>query len=51
MITQIAKNSGARRPIVGDDVVISISASALCQRSTAQAPAAMAKSRPKMTFR
>jgi hypothetical protein len=51
MVTQIARNSGARRPMVGRFIAISISAPVPCQTSAAQAAAARASSRPKMTLR
>jgi Cu(I)/Ag(I) efflux system protein CusF len=37
MMTQIARNSGARRPMVGESIAISISVPAPCQTSSAQA--------------
>jgi hypothetical protein len=51
MTTQIARNSGARRPMVGESIVISICPAAPCQASTAHAAAASDSSTPKMTFR
>jgi len=51
MMTQVVKNSGARRSMVGESIAISISAPAPCQTSAAQAAAARASSRPKMMLR
>ena len=51
MTTQIARNSGARRPMVGEFIAMSMSPPAPCQTSAAQAAAARASSRPKMTLR
>ena len=50
MTTQDARNSGARRPMGGEAIVISMVASPCCQTSTAHAAAASAKSKTNMTL-
>jgi hypothetical protein len=49
--TQIARNSGARSPIVGDAIAMSIAGSEACQASSAQPAADRARSRPNMALR
>jgi hypothetical protein len=51
IITHIDRNSGARRPMVGESIAMSMSVPAPCQMSAAQAAAASASSRTKMTVR
>src|SRR3954447_21367402 len=51
IVTQIARNSGARKPIVGEAIAMSIPGSEPCQASrSAQAAAARVRSRPSMAL-